>query len=187
MQLKIDNKEIDAREGETILEAAARTGISIPTMCHRNGIEHYSSCMVCMVREKRTGSYIPSCSALVSEGMEIDASGTEVLSIRKKAVELLLSEHRAECEAPCRVVCPAGYNIPKMNRYLASGKISEAIELALSEIITPEIKCTTCPGYCENACRRKKVDFPISIRNIQLFVSKNIKSDNSSDNDGSKK
>jgi len=182
MQLKIDNKEIYAREGETILEAAARTGISIPTMCHRDGIEHYSSCMVCMVREKKTGSFIPSCSALVREGMEIDASGAEVISIRKRAVELLLSEHRAECEAPCRVVCPAGYNIPKMNRFLASGKISEAIELALSEIITPEIKCITCPGYCENACRRKKVDIPISIRNIQLFVSRNIKSDNSSDN-----
>jgi predicted molibdopterin-dependent oxidoreductase YjgC len=181
MQLKIDNIEINAHEGETILEVAARTGISIPVMCHRDGIEHYSSCMVCIVREKKSGSFIPSCSALVSEGMEIDASGVEVLSIRKIAVELLLSEHRAECEAPCRVVCPAGYNIPKMNRFLASGKISEAIELALSEITTPEIKCTTCPGYCENACRRKKVDTPISIRNIQLFVAKNIEGDNYSD------
>jgi predicted molibdopterin-dependent oxidoreductase YjgC len=115
----------------------------------------------------------------VQEGMDIDASGTEVISIRKRAVELLLSEHRAECEAPCRIVCPAGYNIPEMNRFLVSGKISEAIELSLSEITTPDIRCTTCPGYCENACRRKKVDNPVSIRNLQLFVYSNLKSDRS--------
>ena len=179
MQLKIDNIEINAGKGETILEAAAGAGISIPTLCHSDGLEHYSSCMVCMVKEKRTGSFIPSCTAVVQEGMDIDASGADVLAIRKKAVELLLSEHRAECEAPCRVVCPAGYNIPKMNRFLASGKISDAVELSLSEITTREIKCLTCPGYCENACRRKKVDNPISIKNIQLFVYKNIKSDQS--------
>ncbi len=174
MQLKIDNIEVDVRVGETIMDAATRSGISIPVMCHRDGVEHYSSCMVCLVKDKRNGSFIPSCTALAGEGMDIDASGAEVLSIRKRAVELLLSEHRAECEAPCRVVCPAGYNIPEMNRLLSSGRIKDAMELSLSELITPEIRCTTCAGYCENACRRKKIDIPISIRNIQLFVSKNI-------------
>jgi ferredoxin len=57
---------------------------------------------------------------------------------------------------------------------LASGRIKEAIELSLEELTAPEIRCTTCPGYCENACRRKKIDMPISIKNIQLFVSGNI-------------
>jgi predicted molibdopterin-dependent oxidoreductase YjgC len=178
MRLKINNIELDAHDGETIFEAAGRAGIGIPTMCHRPGIEHYSSCMVCMVKDIKSGSFIPSCTGLVQDGMDIDASGDEVVSIRKKAVELLLSEHRAECEAPCRIVCPAGYNIPKMNRLLAAGKIREAMELSLSELTTSEIKCITCAGYCENACRRKKIDLPISIRNIQLFVSKNISGDN---------
>jgi hypothetical protein len=72
------------------------------------------------------------------------------------------------------VVCPAGYNIPKMNRLLASGMVREALELSISELTTVEIKCKTCAGYCENACRRKKIDIPVSIRNIQLFVSKNV-------------
>jgi predicted molibdopterin-dependent oxidoreductase YjgC len=179
MQLRIDNIECTAGQGDTVFKAASGVGISIPTMCHKDGIEHYSSCMVCIVRDKKSGNFIPSCTALVQEGMDIDASGADVISIRKKAVELLLSEHRAECEAPCRIVCPAGYNIPKMNRFLASGKINEAIELALSEITTAEIRCITCPGYCENACRRKKVDNSISIRNIQLFVYENIKNDRS--------
>jgi ferredoxin len=184
MQVKINNIAIEAQERETILNVAGRLGIEIPTLCHREGVEHYSSCMVCMVKDTRNGSFIPSCSALVQEGMEIDASGEEVILLRKKAVELLLSEHRAECEAPCRVVCPAGYNIPKMNRLLSAGMVRETLELSLSELTTVEIKCKTCAGYCENACRRKKIDIPVSIRNLQLFVSKNISgadNDNKSD------
>jgi predicted molibdopterin-dependent oxidoreductase YjgC len=174
IRLKIDNIAVEADEGKTILDAAVKAGIHIPTLCHKDGIEPYSSCMVCMVKDKSTLGYIPSCTALVRDGMDIDASGEDVLAIRRKAVELLLSEHRAECEAPCRVVCPAGYNIPLMNRLLMNGEIEKVIELARKEVNTPEILCIDCPGYCENACRRKKIDTPISIRNTLLFVSQSI-------------
>ena len=114
--------------------------------------------------DRNTNNFLPSCTALVRDGMDIDTSGEEVISMRKKAVDLLLSEHRAECEAPCRIVCPAGYNIPLMNRLLASGDYTKVIELVMSELDAPEIRCLSCPGYCENACRRKKIDKQISIR-----------------------
>jgi predicted molibdopterin-dependent oxidoreductase YjgC len=174
LEIKIDNITVEVEEGQTILDAAVKAGIHVPTLCHKDGVEHYSSCMVCMVKDNKTNSYIPSCTALVQDGMDIDASGADVTEIRKKAVELLLSEHRAECEAPCRVVCPAGYNIPLMNRLLMNAKVKEVIGLARAEVTTPEIMCIDCPGYCENACRRKKVDQPVSIRNILLFVSQSI-------------
>jgi ferredoxin len=61
-----------------------------------------------------------------------------------------------------------------MNRLLRAGKFGEAIELIVSELKTPEIKCSSCAGYCENACRRKKIDLPVSIRNIRLFIHSNI-------------
>ena len=177
VRLKIDNIECEVPDGATVLEAARSAGLSIPTLCHKEGLPHYSSCMVCLVRDNKSNGFIPSCSALAQAGMEIDASGNEVIAIRKKAVELLLSEHRAECEAPCRVVCPAGYNIPLLNRLLAAGDIETAIKLSLSELESNEILCTKCAGYCENACRRKKVDIPVSIRNIQLFIFQRIKTD----------
>jgi predicted molibdopterin-dependent oxidoreductase YjgC len=173
MRLRIDNIEVEAEKGETILDCARKSGITIPTLCHRDGIGHYSTCMVCMVKDKRKDSFIPSCTALAQDEMDIDASGDDVLQIRKKAVELLLSEHRAECEAQCRIVCPGGYNIPLMNRLLMAGKIEEAIELSLSELDGSELKCLTCPAYCENACRRKKIDKPVSIRNIRIFIYNN--------------
>lgn len=171
IRVRINNIELEGVEGQTILEVAGKAGIVIPTLCNKEGIEHYTSCMVCLVKDKKKETFIPSCSGLIHDDMDIDASGEEVIEMRKKALELLLSEHRAECEAQCRVVCPAGYNIPLLNRILASGNIEKAIELTHSEVDGSVIKCESCPGYCENACRRKKVDVPVSIRNIKLFVS----------------
>lgn len=174
MKIRIDNIEVEAEEGGTILESAGKAGVVIPTLCHNGDLEHYSSCMVCMVRDKVKNSFIPSCSALVQDGMDIDASGDEVISIRKKAVSLLLSEHRAECEAQCRIVCPRGYNIPLMNRLLIAGKHDDAAELIRAEMDGGELYCITCKAFCENACRRKKIDTPVSIRNIRIFISRNF-------------
>jgi predicted molibdopterin-dependent oxidoreductase YjgC len=187
IRLKIDNIECEVPEGTTLLVAAEGAGIKIPTLCHKNGLPHYSSCMVCLVRDNKSKGFVPSCSALVQPEMDIDASGEDVIKIRKKAVELLLLEHRAECEAPCRIVCPAGYNIPLMNRLLAEGDIETAIKLSISELKSSPIICLECPGYCENACRRKKIDLPVSIRNIHLYVSQRInKEDNLIQNAGDK-
>jgi len=177
VKLKIDNTEYEVPEELTILDVAIGAGFNIPTLCHNNKLPHYSSCMVCMVKDNRTGNFLPSCSALVQDGMDIDISGEVVISLRRKAIELLLSEHRAECDAPCKIVCPAGYNIPLMNRLLSAKEFEAAIQLSVIQLQSSEIKCTNCPGYCENACRRKKVDIPVSIRNMQLFISQQIKQD----------
>jgi len=176
MKIRIDNIEVEAEEGGTILESAVKAGIVIPTLCHNGSLEHYSSCMVCMVKDKVKNNFIPSCTALVQDGMDIDASGEEVFRIRKNAVSLLLSEHRAECEAQCRIVCPKGYNIPLMNRLLIAGKHEDAAELIRSEMDGGELNCITCKAFCENACRRKKIDSPVSIRNTRIFISLNLPS-----------
>lgn len=178
VKLKINNTEYEAPDGSTILDVAANAGFNIPTLCHKNGMAHYSSCMVCMVKDNRSNSFLPSCSALIQDGMDIDISGEEVLALRRKAIEMLLSEHRAECEAPCRVVCPAGYNIPLMNRYIAAQDFKNAFQLCVDEIKSAVIMCTDCPGYCENACRRKKIDIAVSIRNMKLFISNQINKSN---------
>jgi predicted molibdopterin-dependent oxidoreductase YjgC len=175
VKLKIDNSEFEVTDGSTVLEVAKAAGIKIPTLCHNENLPHYSSCMVCMVRDKRTGNFLPSCSAIAQEGMDIDCSSEEVISLRRKAVQLLLSEHRAECEAPCKVVCPAGYNIPVMNRLLTDRDIDSAVKLSIKQLQSGPFLCPDCPGYCENACRRKKVDSPVSIRNLQIFISQQFK------------
>ena len=178
IKLKINNEIFEVALGLTILDVTGSAGIYIPTLCHNEELPHYSSCMVCMVKDKLTGNFLPSCSALVQDGMDIECSSEDVINLRRKAVELLLSEHRAECEAPCKVVCPAGYNIPLMNRLLAVKDYSGAVSLSIAQIGSNEFLCTNCPGYCENACRRKKVDLPVSIKNLQIFISKQTKPEN---------
>jgi predicted molibdopterin-dependent oxidoreductase YjgC len=170
VKLKINNIEYEVPDGLTIQEFAKTCGVYIPTLCHKEGLPHYSSCMVCMVKDLRTGNYIPSCTALAQDGMDIDTESDQVVALRKKAVEMLLSEHRAECEAPCHVVCPAGYNVPEMNRFLSAGDLKGALELSLSQTKDAVLKCYDCAAYCENACRRKKVDIPVSIKNLQIFI-----------------
>ena len=178
VKLRINNEIFEVAEELTILNVAGIAGIHIPTLCHNKELPHYSSCMVCMVKDKLTGNFLPSCSALVQDGMDIECSSEDVINLRRKAVELLLSEHRAECEAPCKVVCPAGYNIPLMNRLLAVKDYSGAVSLSIAQIGSNEFLCTNCPGYCENACRRKKVDLPVSIKNLQIYISRQAKPEN---------
>jgi NADH dehydrogenase/NADH:ubiquinone oxidoreductase subunit G len=60
-------------------------------------VAHQASCMVCMVKDVRSGQMIPSCSIFPQEGMEIDTESEEVLELRKMGIELLLSDHGARC------------------------------------------------------------------------------------------
>ena len=163
INLRIDNKEIEVPAGTSLIEAARQNGIYIPSLCYNSDLPHYSSCMVCIVKDVKADKFIPSCSALAEQGMEIEATGGDVLKLRRDALSMLLSEHRAECEAPCRLVCPAGLNIPVLNRYLAASEIDKSGELAFLDMGLPASTCRLCPGYCENACRRKMIDHKIAI------------------------
>lgn len=171
IRIRINNNEIITAEDSTVLQAALSAGYNIPVLCHKEGVEHYTSCMVCIVKDITTGSFLPACSSVVREGMDLDISGEDVKEMRKKSLGLLISEHRAECEAPCRIVCPAGYNIPLFNRYLSAGDYGNAIALTLSEA-GQNIHCNECKAFCENACRRKKIDQSLSIKNLKIFISK---------------
>lgn len=167
--LKIDNIEIQAREGSSVLEAARQAGIRIPSMCHLNGYGNHPSCMVCIVKDNVSGNLIPSCSLKAAGGMDIIASDAEVLAARKQALELMMSDHVGDCEAPCSLACPAGMNIPLMNRLIAEGRFTEALQIVKEDISLPYILGYVCPAPCEKACRRKQIDNPVSICLLKRF------------------
>jgi len=137
INLRIDNKEIGVPAGTSLIEAARQNGIYIPSLCYNSDLPHYSSCMLCIVKDVKADKFIPSCSALAEQGMEIEATCGDVLKLRRDALSMLLSEHRAECEAPCRLVCPVGLNIPVLNRYLAASEIDKSGELAFLDMGLP--------------------------------------------------
>jgi ferredoxin len=163
VKLTIDHIATEAREGATIMEAAAQLGISIPSMCHSPGFHNHPSCMVCLVRDADRKTLVPSCAMPVSEGMNILTNEPDIIYARQDALELLLSDHSGDCEAPCRLTCPAFMDIPLMNRLIAAGDFNKALRVVREEIALPLVLGYICPAPCEKACKRKPIDQAVSI------------------------
>lgn len=170
IELKIDNRIVTVEEGATIVEAAGKLGIDIPTMCFLNGCTASTSCMVCVVKLKGASGMIPSCATLAVDGMEVESATEEVTETRRIALELLLSDHVGDCMGPCHVTCPAKMDIPSMIRQIAAGKLTDAIRTVKKDIALPAVLGRICAAPCENACRRKKYDEAVSICLLKRFV-----------------
>jgi ferredoxin len=93
--------------------------------------------MLCVVKNLSTGQLIPACSALASEGMEIDTECEEVQSARRDILNLLLSEHVGDCQAPCQRICPAHLDIPLMLREIERGNLESAAWIARRDLAIP--------------------------------------------------
>jgi ferredoxin len=170
VKLKIDNREIKAEQGATLINVIRGCGVEVPSMCYLEDMDHFTSCMICVVKERSSGKLIPSCSLKVEEGMDIISMDGEVREARKTALDLMLSEHVGDCEAPCQVTCPAHMDIPLMNRLLAKGKFSEALKVVKRDIALPAVLGRICPAPCEGACRRKPMDGAVSICLLKRFA-----------------
>lgn len=100
--LTVNGREVTVPEGSTILDAAKKLDIWIPTLCHMHlhGTEmdnHPASCRVCVVEVKGRRTLMPSCATPVAEGMEVITNSARVLQARRTIVELLISDHPKAC------------------------------------------------------------------------------------------
>ena len=96
--LTIDDVEVTVPEGTTILDAAEKVGIKIPTLCHDKRLVPFGSCRICVVQVKgRRGKLIPSCFNPVRDGMEVLTASPEVIEARKIQLQLMLLHHPLEC------------------------------------------------------------------------------------------
>ena len=171
INLKIDGKEIQAEEGQSILEVAEENGIEIPTLCYHEELSLTTSCYLCMVKDKNTGNYIPSCSANIADGMDIDASSDDIFDMRQTTLNLLLSEHTGDCDAPCTMACPAGIQIEEYLRAARKGDFLESLKIIKEKLPLPMSIGRVCPRFCEEDCRRNVVDEKaVNINDVKRFV-----------------
>jgi NADPH-dependent glutamate synthase beta subunit-like oxidoreductase/ferredoxin len=170
IQILIDNRPARLQTGMTILQVAESLQISIPTMCHWPGLKPFTSCMICMVQEMKSGKLLPACSALAQEGMIIETGNAAVRQARKNALDLLLSEHIGDCQAPCERGCPADMNIPQMLRQIQQGAFRDALITVKQDIALPAVLGRICPAPCEKVCNRAIHDQAISICSLKRFV-----------------
>ncbi len=98
INLTIDGRNIEVREGTTILQAAAKLNIDIPTLCYLKEINEIGDCRMCLVEVEGKRGFATSCIQKVEEGMVVHTKTPEVLEARKTMLDLILSNHYQDCD-----------------------------------------------------------------------------------------
>ncbi|MCH1641697.1 [FeFe] hydrogenase, group A [Paenibacillus timonensis] len=153
VKLWIDEMETEVPKGTTVLQAARGLGIHIPTLCHLQGMNHPSSCRVCLVESGPR--LIASCTLVAEDGMRIRTNSPRVRKARKTTVELILSDHNRECTSclrsgTCELQEVANQIGVRDVRY-AGSKARSTVDLSSPSIVRDTSKCLLC-GRCVAVC-----------------------------------
>lgn len=102
INVNINGADLQVEAGTTILEAAKKVNVHIPTLCYLKSEDfklenHPATCRVCVVEVEGRPNLAPSCATLVTEGMKVRTDSLRAITGRRMAVELLLSNHPNEC------------------------------------------------------------------------------------------
>ena len=95
--LIIDEQEISAKAGQTILEVERENDINIPTLCHLEGLSNVGACRLCLVEIKGSNKLLPACVAQIHEGMEVTTNSERLKKHRRVILELLFAERNHIC------------------------------------------------------------------------------------------
>jgi predicted molibdopterin-dependent oxidoreductase YjgC len=97
MHLTIDNKPVEIRDGATILDAARRHGIPIPSLCSHPELTPFGGCRLCIVEVDGMRGFPTACTTRAEEGMTVRTVTGEIQQLRRDILQLILSEHPASC------------------------------------------------------------------------------------------
>lgn len=97
MKLYINQREVEGREGETILKCALRHGIHIPHLCTHPNLPPFGACRICVVQVEKMRGFPTSCTTPVQEGMRIETETPELLKLRRNILALMMIEHPNAC------------------------------------------------------------------------------------------
>jgi NADH-quinone oxidoreductase subunit G/NADP-reducing hydrogenase subunit HndD len=154
IEMQVDGRNIEAKEGETILSALKREGIHVPTLCHMEGLPPSGACRMCIVELEGAPNFVTACSYPVAKGMKIQTCSPRVLDARRTIVELLLSNHPDDCLYCTRSgKCDLQQLSQSMGirQRLYRGKRNEQERDVSGPIIRDPEKCILC-GRCVRIC-----------------------------------
>lgn len=170
VSLTINGRSILAESGNTILQASSQAGIFIPTLCHSPLLKPEEACRICVVQVEGEEKLAASCASPVKEDLVVETDSPAVLEARQGILKLLLEQHYGDCLAPCHLACPAGIDIQGYVAHVSRGEFREALKLIKEKNPLPLSIGRVCPHFCEDACRRNRVDQPIAINPLKRFV-----------------
>lgn len=170
IRVNINNRELTADEGSTILKIALDNGIEIPNLCYDESLKSYGACGMCVVEVEGNPKLVRACSTPAANGMVIKTDTPRSIAARKTALTLLSSDHRGDCRPPCVNACPGHTDCQGYVGLVANGQYDEAIKLVKAVIPLPASIGRVCPHPCETACRRGNVEEPVAIADIKRFI-----------------
>ena len=179
VKLTIDNKPVEIHEGATILEAALKAGVTIPTLCYNEELSPAGACRVCVVELAQTpySITVAACNHPVADGMVVSTKSEKAIKARKIAVEMLMAQH-PHSEKIAKLAETLGIKEPRFSvnpdecilcrlcvrtcnevvgasaiTFLAQGQERENKE---AEVVWNQEKCIAC-GSCAYICPTQAV------------------------------
>lgn len=156
IHLRIDGEEVQVAEGTTILEAAKKLNVHIPTLCHHEDQAVKAVCRICVVEVEGQAHLPTACNTPVSEGMVVRTASPKVIKARKNIMELILARHPQDClvcskHGRCELQKTAqDLNLNRPNRYELQLRTRKKDESSPS-IVRDMSKCILC-GRCMESC-----------------------------------
>jgi len=155
MNLKINGRQLSVPDNTTILEAARRNDIYIPTLCDDPRLEPHGGCRLCLIQVKGMPRPVTACTTPVTEGMEVETTNEQIERQRRTIVELLLSDHPNDCmvcerAGDCTLQELAYFYEIRSNRF--AGERRQYAKKDLNPFIERDMeKCILC-GKCVRVC-----------------------------------
>ncbi len=155
INLTIDDKHIEVEQGTTVLEAAQKLGIPIPTLCHDDRLKPFGACRLCIVEIGGLPKPVTSCTTPATDGMVVKTNSEKLHRLRRTTVELLLSDHPNDCmvcisSGECKLQELAYLYGIRENRFV--GEMRDHNRVDVNPFITREQnKCVMC-GLCVRVC-----------------------------------
>ena len=169
VKLKIDNFEVEVPAGTSILDAARKAHIDIPTLCKHPDVDPSAGCGMCIV--KVNGRILRSCCTPVAEGMEVITGDAEIVAVRRTVLELILSNHPNECltcirSGHCELQDLSNTFGISSSRLPSLTKKLEKDDSTKSIVLDPS-KCVVC-GRCVEVCQNQQNVWALSYLNRGL-------------------
>ena len=151
INLTIDGRQVKAKAGTTVLDAARREGIDIPTLCHHEKLEAFGGCRLCMVEVESRGwtSYVVSCLYPVAQDIVVRTRSEKVDRIRKVLVEELMA-HAPDAPELVRLAEEYGADRNRFKR-----EASFCVLCGLCVRYCNEVKQKHAVGFIDNGARRE--------------------------------
>ena len=166
-KLNIDHREVEVPPGATVLEAARKLGIDIPTLCFLEGCEAVDFVPGLHGEDRASrGRSSPSCATAAADGMDVESETEEVRQLRRTALELLLSDHVGDCLAPCYSLARRTWTFRKCCGRSPPASCARRSSPSKRDIALPAVLGRICPKPCEKGvppqrARRRRGRLPV--------------------------